>query len=209
MIKYEGRSAYIDGHKFIKDRKTGYYLSNHRIGEKRTRLHVYVWEKYNGKTPEGYHIHHKDHNKDNNEMENLELMTQAEHLRLHVMERTEEQKEKMRENLINKAIPASKEWHRSEEGRAWHVEHGKECWKDRQPRKYICSNCGKEFESLNIYSETENRFCSNNCKSAYRRKSGVDDVIRKCEYCGKEFKVNKYAKRKYCDEHRSPKSRKS
>ena len=52
---------FFDGRKFTRDEKTGYYLCSTKdlIGS-RKRMHVYVWEYYNGLVPEGYHIHHID-----------------------------------------------------------------------------------------------------------------------------------------------------
>ena len=46
-------------------------------------LHRYIWEKYNGEIPDGYIIHHKDHNKNNNNIDNLELMLEFEHRKEH------------------------------------------------------------------------------------------------------------------------------
>ena len=40
--------------------------------------------------------------------------------------------------------------------------------------------------------------CSNKCKSKNRRDSGVDNEIRICEYCGKEYSVNKYSTQVHC-----------
>ena len=71
MIIYENDYAIVDGYKFRKDQKTGYYLSNN-INGRRLRLHRYIYEKYNGEIPKGYDIHHKDHNKKNNTLENLD-----------------------------------------------------------------------------------------------------------------------------------------
>ena len=45
----------------------------------RIRLHTYVWEKHNGPVPDGYEIHHIDRNTDNNEIENLVMLTVEEH----------------------------------------------------------------------------------------------------------------------------------
>ena len=42
-------------------------------------VHQWVWEKYDGRKTSGYHIHHKDRNKLNNDISNLELKTETEH----------------------------------------------------------------------------------------------------------------------------------
>jgi len=45
--------------------------------------HVAIWEAVNGPKPENCDIHHKDGNGLNNDLENLVLMTKAEHAALH------------------------------------------------------------------------------------------------------------------------------
>ena len=64
----------------------------------------------------------------------------------------------------------------------------KETFNYRKPKMGVCTNCGKEF----VGQPGKDRFCSNACKSAYRRKSGVDNVTRSCAFCGGPFIVNKY-----------------
>lgn len=47
-------------------------------------LHArYVWEKANGPIPRGMGIHHKDRDKLNDALDNLELVSKAEHIDLH------------------------------------------------------------------------------------------------------------------------------
>ncbi|MEK6881917.1 MAG: HNH endonuclease signature motif containing protein [Nanoarchaeota archaeon] len=47
--------------------------------------HRYIWEKHNGKIPEGFDIHHKNHIKNDNRIENLELISKKEHGKLSSM----------------------------------------------------------------------------------------------------------------------------
>ena len=198
MIKYaENRDvAVLDGYKFRRDKKTGYYLSSRKIDGRRKRLHVYIWEKENGRVPDGHHIHHINENKNDNEISNLKLLVEREHLSLHAKEQMEiAGKEELNRRLDHARIKAS-EWHASEEGHEWHKKHY-EAMKTslHKERELICEQCGKTYKTT---AGGNSRFCSNNCKTKWRRQAGLDDEIRKCEYCGKEFKVNKYAKKKYC-----------
>ena len=45
--------------------------------------HHYVWEQFKGNIPEGYVIHHINHDRLDNRIENLQMMTNGEHTRLH------------------------------------------------------------------------------------------------------------------------------
>jgi hypothetical protein len=129
----------------------------------------------------------------------LQLLKSSEHKSIHAKELTDEQRQKYRDNLNKNVRPKAIEWHKSKEGREWH----KEQWKvslgkimhEQKPKILQCIYCGKEYTTT-TFGET--KFCSNNCKSAYRRKLGVDNVERQCIKCGSTFMINKYSKRKYC-----------
>lgn len=47
------------------------------------RLHRLIWESNYGEIPDGYEIHHKDFNSLNNSLDNLQLLSKEEHLKLH------------------------------------------------------------------------------------------------------------------------------
>lgn len=199
MIQYfdNGNLACVDGISFRRDRKSGYFLSSREIEGKRKRLHVYIWEKENGKVPKGYEVHHIDKNKDNNELKNLKILTAEEHRRIH-SQFSEERKEKARKNLIENAVPEAAKWHKSESGKEWHSNHAKEIWKNAKEIEYECTYCGKKFRTVKHYGKNENRFCCNKCKSAFRRKSGVDNIEKVCQECGKTYIENKYRKTEKC-----------
>lgn len=179
----------FNGVKFCRDDATGYYL-NSTIHE---RMHRYVWKHYCGEIPEGFQIHHIDGDKPNNDIDNLAMMTDTAHQKLHGAE--EKRKEQLREILEKYGRPAAIKWHKSEEGRKWHSEKQKETYKNATTQIFKCMNCGKEFEALPF---GKHEFCSNSCKSAYRRKSGVDNEKRICKICGRQFEVNKYSKTRFC-----------
>lgn len=209
MVQYfdNGEIACFNGNSFRLDKKTGYYLSSKPIGSRRKRLHICVWESVNGAIPKGYQVHHIDQDKSNNEPENLVLMTASEHMKLHGASWTEERKKETAARLIEKAIPEAVKWHKSEAGRAWHSEHSRQQVLNRKYETYYCTYCGKEFQSRKIQTKQPNSFCSNNCKSAYRRKMGFDDIIKVCNVCGKEYYGNKYQKQTRCPECRHKKHR--
>lgn len=188
MQKYQ----YFNGIKFTRDEKTGYYL-NSTI---RKRMHRYVWEFYNGEIPKGYQIHHKDKDKANNDISNLEMIPRSYHAEFHSKEKARERRAEMVENLKVNAIPKAVEWHKSTAGREWHKKQY-EATKDRfqEKKPAICQMCGKEYMTP---QKSTNKFCSNKCKSAWRRKSGLDDEERICSICGKAFTANKYSKIECC-----------
>ncbi|GAA0115723.1 HNH endonuclease signature motif containing protein [Clostridium senegalense] len=200
MVKYDEakKHAYFDGYTFTRDEKTGYYLSTKPTKDnKRQRLHVYVWEFYNGPIQEGYEVHHKDEDKGNNDISNFELLLGLKHRKLHGYEFSQDEKrvENARKIIKEKAQPKAIEWHKSEEGRKWHKEQYKMVKeKFHVKEKYACKYCGKEFET----QKGNNKFCSNKCKSAWRRNEGLDNETRLCSICGKTFITNKYSPAKTC-----------
>lgn len=72
-----------DGIRFTID-ANGYFVSSDGRGIK---LHRYKWEKYKGKIPQGYLVHHKNHNKTDNRINNLSLEKWGEHTGEHSKER--------------------------------------------------------------------------------------------------------------------------
>jgi len=58
----------------------GYYR---RTDGNRELLHRDIWAFNYGEIPVGYDVHHKDENKSNNAVDNLELLTTEDHTRLH------------------------------------------------------------------------------------------------------------------------------
>lgn len=187
-IKISERTYLIDGMRFTRPINRKYY----RNTKTRTDLHRYLWIVNFGEIPAGMHVHHKDKNTENNNVENLCLMKASEHIAMHS---NEIDKVKLRENLEKNARPKACEWHSSTKGREWHKLHYEKMKeKLHVVKKYFCEYCGKEFES----AKTNSRFCSNVCKSKSRRESGVDNVVKKCKFCGKEFVINKYSKTETC-----------
>lgn len=57
-----------------------------------------------------------------------------------------------------------------------------------------CEHCGEEFQGR----PTISRWCSNNCKSAGRRASGVDVITKACIRCGGPFVSQKHYNIRHC-----------
>ena len=175
MDKFEGKE-------FVMWR--GYF----RIGNK--MLHRLIWEKANGPIPKNHVIHHRDGNKLNNSIENLECLSQAEHSRLHRLEERETLSARMSMN--------------SEKVHAWlHTEKGKKFLSDkaraefaRRPIKdFICQQCNKPFQSKHSRPVT---YCSDNCvmRARWARKADMED--RTCVICSSTFSINRYQLTKTC-----------
>ena len=147
----------------------------------REALHRDVWSDANGKIPEGHHVHHVNGDYDDNSIENLVCLPAKEHMRLH--------------SPSEEARTKAAEWHRSEEGRKWHSENGKQAWVGREPATVFCEVCGTEYETL---VPSRSRFCSNACKSQRRRDAGIDNTTKECPICGIEFTANKYRSPETC-----------
>ena len=190
----------IDGIKFYKESKyPGYYLGNVPIeGRKRRypmRAHVYVWQKHYGEIPKGYEVHHKDEDPSNNDISNLMLLSRSAHAKLHGTENALT----ARDIMLTKALPAAVAWHKSEDAKDWHKDHYEDSTRAiwTAPVTSVCEYCGKEYSTVHAKATTS-RFCSNKCKAAARRKSGVDNIEKICTKCGKPYIANKYQKTLFC-----------
>jgi hypothetical protein len=198
-IKSQGSIVEYDGLKWVK-MPSGYYFVVRKNFDGQKNLHRYIWVKYYGKIPDGYQVHHKDKNKENNDISNLELLTNNEHAKRHSYKDDTERYLKQLEHL-NKIRPKEVyQWSKEQdiEKREKHRAALKLAMSLIEKAERECKYCGKKFmaNQFGVHS-----FCSNKCKSAWRRKSGVDNETRICICCGKQFLVNRHSRTETCDRH--------
>jgi hypothetical protein len=180
-----------------KECKSGYFqaLNKYNVNGKYW-LHQYKYEKEIGPIVEGHHIHHRDGNKRNNKIANLLMLSASEHSILHnhnKKERFPEWYKKQCEHL-NRIRPTYV-WPKDS---LKYEEHRKALKEGMQKSEYIkknCKYCGEEYKSRKY---GRHLFCSNKCKSAYRRKNGLDNIDRICIICDEPFITNKYSKTVTC-----------
>ena len=79
---YSYKSNSFIGH-FTKDGYVATTIYDDFGNRKTIRHHRFIWEAVNGSIPKGYDIHHKDHNRSNNSISNLELIKSSIHKHQH------------------------------------------------------------------------------------------------------------------------------
>ena len=93
----------------INIKSDGYYvISSEKEGNYGKYLHRLIYEELYGEIPQGYVIHHKDHNKLNNCILNLQLMKRGEHSSLHNLNK--KIPEKQRRNMVRYGTSVIEEW---------------------------------------------------------------------------------------------------
>lgn len=136
--------AFFEGRRYTRAKGKAYFKSqtwDKELGRYVTRyLHREVWRATFGEIPAGHHVHHaKDH--DHNEIGDLELLSHAEHSRLHgrrgnagqFKANSERQRQALDQRYLN-------------------------------PRTLICKECGQEFQGF------YRQWCSPLCKSRHHER---------------------------------------
>lgn len=192
MAKYE--HVVYRGEKFWLQ-TTGRYFQSRRKGEVERLLHRRIWSDRHGPIPEGMVVHHIDGDWRNNDIANLALLSHSEHAAEHMRERLALPGAAERNaEWLDRARIAAAEWHGSDEGLAWHREHGKQTWEGRDPVDAVCSKCGATFQT---YFPSRARFCSTACMQAVAFRRYFTEQ-RTCAWCGVEFMANRHRKTACC-----------
>lgn len=181
---------YFNGKKYrIHSKFRNYYWCT---SSSKNSLHRDIWIAHFGDIPEGFHIHHKDGNKFNNDIENLECIDGREHLRIHMKERVKNNRDWFKKWNVA-GIEKAKDWHKSDEGIEWHRQNAKNNnFGNKTYGKAHCLYCYTTFIKATAFA----LFCSNKCKSAQRRKDLKDHISITCVICGVVRQVNKYNRNK-------------
>ncbi|AUN22240.1 hypothetical protein RSJ22_12655 [Clostridium botulinum] len=182
MIEYKTRTIYyaiFNGITYYKQ-SDGYYRTNKKGCI--PALHHAVWEFHGNKIIKGYDIHHKDFDKDNNDIENLQQLSHEEHAKIHYEHN----------DVIHRRC--------------------KKCGNEFTTGNTInpssmCDSC-KELQLKNYkYKWTQENREKLNKNFLEKYHSDKYREIRICELCGKEFSTYKYGPQKLCSRSCAAKSK--
>lgn len=162
-------------------RMTGLYF-------KLLSLHRMVWICYNGEIPEGHDIHHKDFDKENNVISNLELVHKDEHKKIHLAHKTKKVPEK-KQKFICKVCGKEYESVNRSNNTYCSVKCKKTAERVRATKIKICKVCGKEFSTRD-----DAEICSKKCLGKFLNRQ----EIKTCPVCGKTFSDVVSKHRKHC-----------
>lgn len=174
-----------------------YFRAGHgdHVKRGRTSLHRDVWTFANGPISDGHDVDHKDGNPLNNAIDNLQLLTEAEHHAKHAHEQGERSRARwaaMSDEQRDAMLASAAAWHSTPAGRAWHAEHARKFMAALPQVDMECERCHGKY-TVKSHVKSWGRFCSNKCRAGARRDSGVDNEDRTCQRCGKVFSVNRYS----------------
>lgn len=133
-------------------------------------------------------IHHKDGNKDNNEIENLEPISRSDHLKKHWQEGSYDLEQR------RKQLAEARLWLKTPEGRKKQSIEAKKGWRKRKPKINKCLCCKKDFDTYQKWA----KFCHPNCYQQWRRVNKIGFVDKKCWICGNLFFSYKHSRVRTC-----------
>lgn len=170
----------FNGYSFYKNKKGRFTCT--------ISLHRFLWMYLNGEIPEGYDVHHKDFNKDNNSIDNLQLLTKDEHAKIHLAHKIKKKHDKKMKFICQ---ICGNEYESVNRGNNTYCSQTckKIAERNRESKLKICQICGKEF-----LTSDDARFCSKKCVGTFLNRHEE----KTCPICGKTFSDVVSKHRKYC-----------
>lgn len=140
-------------------------------------LHRQKWKDAHGEIPPGHDIHHKDENKENNSIENLEARPFTEHRREHTTTR-------LLHGDLGRILAV---WRQTTEGQEILRQNAAKMHARTPERTLACAYCRKVFTTRHPFK----RYCDKVCETAVPKLQLVLD----CEICKKPFAAKRSAKK--------------
>lgn len=205
-------------------RADGYYAAWDRNKKRPIQLHRKIWEAHRGSIPESFHLHHIDHDKTNNQIDNLEPMHPSDHMAHHRIDHIKAPRPEAKtidchqcgQPFVVEKLPSRKKF----------CSHACVLESRRKRRTSaakpspvcVCRRCGADFVAL----RKDAKFCSRRCSSAsqdrsayqqayYRahpekfdgserqaRRAEVRSIPKKCIGCGQTFVPKRRKNEQYC-----------
>lgn len=141
-------------------------------------FHRFVWQYFNGEIPEGYDVHHRDFNH-NNDIANLELVTNDEHKQIHLARKAKRQPEKKSKFICEQCGCEYENVNRGNNAYCF-AEYKKIAERTRATEVKICEVCGKAFSTSD-----DAKFCSRKCIGEFLKRQET----KTCPVCGKIFRM--------------------
>lgn len=167
----------------------------------------WLWETEVGPIPDGMVLHHKNEDCTDDRLDNLELMTQQEHSRLHLTSARvgEWLKKRGRERVATRecSLPGCTQLYRAnKQGEGRQQFCSRECYAKARPKRVAlvrrsCAYCSNEFQQRP--GDDVKKFCSHECYG-----KSLAGVVRKapeytsCLECGKPVRRRTDRVVKFC-----------
>jgi hypothetical protein len=146
------------GERYLKSPGSKYYIRE----QGRKSIHRQMWIDVHGPVPDGYHIHHKDFNPDNNTLENLEPVRYDAHEAMHRRHEAE-----IRVAGLVTCIQCGETFEALKPSMSMYC--SRRCERQYQKEDRVCQWCGKPFRA---YSWKKTKCCCKSCGQKLRNLLG-------------------------------------